>query len=207
MKASESALRLFCFPARMSRDINSIIGSISVITTTARRKTNEQALPNRSRRVLPNRTPLSGRKTMSVEPDVQLDPYDPMATEFSIKNENQFFDVSNVRPVCINHAFLTDHGFGLRNVHNIIAGIPVLDSGQKSTIKCYSIIPGVGAPELAGMLVTAYVEIDVTYRQDWWPVEKEQHFPFKVVLDTKGGVHWTHITQEETERDLSRKAN
>ena len=48
--------------------------------------------------------------------------------------------------------------------------------------------------------LTAYIEIDISYKQLF---NNQERFPFKGVVDSQKGVHWTHVTPEQMEAELS----
>ncbi|MGB8495762.1 MAG: hypothetical protein WCE53_15285 [Candidatus Acidiferrum sp.] len=142
------------------------------------------------------------RPNVSVDPDLLLNPGDPFSTQFSVTNENVIFDVKDLQPFCRTIHVITSHNVGMFGLPGIPSQIiPVLSARQKTTINCREWIGGLGAG--AGDVLAAYIEIDVSYRQNWWPREKTQRFPFKGVIDSQKGVHWTHITPMELQAALS----
>ncbi|MGB2677052.1 MAG: hypothetical protein WAN12_08230 [Candidatus Acidiferrum sp.] len=142
------------------------------------------------------------RPNVSVDPDLLLNPGDPFSTQFSVTNENVIFDVKDLQPFCRTIHVMTSHNIGMFGLPGIPSQtIPVLSARQKTTITCREWIGGLGAG--AGDVLAAYIEIDVSYRQNWWPREKTQRFPFKGVIDSQKAVHWTHITPMELQAALS----
>ncbi len=139
------------------------------------------------------------RPNVSVQPILLLNPVNPFSTTFSVKNENQAFAVTNLHPHCTVLSVQNSND-------NVMVGsfpdptIPLLNPGEESTIYCPESFGGVG--EQSGKVLSAYIEMEVSYRQNWLPFESVQHFPMKGVTDSQGVVHWTHITREEENRGL-----
>lgn len=138
------------------------------------------------------------RPHVSIEPQIALNPVDPYTTQFNIKNENLVFDIRDVNAVCWPRNMESGNGFSvvspvpLKNVHH---EIPLLASGASSTVDCPPVIGGLGS--YAGAVVKAELEIDVSYKQAWWPFSKEERYPFAARRDVQGAVHWVHITPHE----------
>ena len=133
---------------------------------------------------------------VSVDPDRLLNPSDPFSTLFSVKNDSSIFDVRNLHPACYTIHVLTDHNFGMNGLGPRPAPtIPVIESMQKTTIDCPPWVSGFGGG--AGNILSAFIEIDVSYRQDWWPAATTQRFPFRGVIDSQKAVYWTHMTPSE----------
>jgi hypothetical protein len=144
------------------------------------------------------------RPHVSVDPDLVLDPGDPFSTQFNITNQNLLFDVKNLRPSCRTIYVITSHNFGMSGLPpRPSPPITELEPQQKTTITCPPWVGGLGAG--AGNVLVAYIEMDVLYRQDWWPVERQERFPLRGVRDSQNGVHWTHITLEQLQTDLSQR--
>jgi hypothetical protein len=142
------------------------------------------------------------RPSVSVDPNLLLNPGDPFSTQFSVTNENVLFDVHDLHPSCRTIQVITSNNVGLLGLPpRPSPAIALLSARQKSTINCPPWIGGLGAG--SGNVLTAYIAIDVSYKQDWWPSEKGQTFPFKGVIDSQKGVHWTHITLPELQAALS----
>jgi hypothetical protein len=144
------------------------------------------------------------RPNVSIDPELLLNPGDPFSTQFIVTNENVIFDVKDVQPSCRTIHVITSNNVGQFGLPpRPSPPIPLLSARQKTTINCPTWIGGLGAG--AGNVLKAYIEIDVSYRQEWWPGEKTQRFPFKGMVDSLHGVHWTHITLAELQADLSRR--
>jgi hypothetical protein len=143
------------------------------------------------------------RPNVSVEPDILLNPGDPFSTQFSIKNENFIADANDINPSCRTVRVITSHNVGMFGLPSRPSPeIAKLGPGEKSTITCAPWVGGLGAG--AGDVLIAYIIIDISYFPQWWPKKKTQNFPFRGVVDSQKGVHWTHITLEEMQRDLSK---
>jgi hypothetical protein len=144
------------------------------------------------------------RPHVSVEPDLLLNPGDPFSTQFSLTNQSRIFDTRDLQPACSTIHVITSHDVGL-------SGLPPrpsplisrLGPQEKTTITCPPWLGGLGAG--AGNVLVAYIEIDVSYKQDWWPLNQRERFPLKGVIDSRNGVHWTHITPEQLKADLSQQ--
>lgn len=146
------------------------------------------------------------RPNASVDPDLLLNPGDPFSTQFSVKNENIVFDATDLRPSCRTLYVMTSNNVRQMGLPPLPSPtIPVLSPGQTTTIDCRPWLGGLGAG--AGKVLSAYIEIDVNYKQDWWFGRKRQEFPFKGVTDSEGGVHWTHITPAQLQAIFSRRPN
>jgi hypothetical protein len=144
------------------------------------------------------------RPHVSVDPDLVLDPGDPFSTQFNITNQNVLFDVKNLQSFCRTIYVITSHNVGLSGLPpRPSPSIPQLGSQEKTTITCPPWIGGLGAG--AGNVLVAYIEMDISYRQDWWPVERQERFPLRGVRDSQNGVHWTHITLQQLQADLSKR--
>jgi hypothetical protein len=136
------------------------------------------------------------RPNVSVDPDLVLVPGDPYSTQFSVKNENAAFGVRDIQPSCQTIRVITSNNFGMLGLPSRPQPVvPKLDPGQKTTMECWPIIGGLGAG--SGKVLTAYIEIHLSYRENWWPWSITQPFPLKGVVDSQGGVHWVHITEPE----------
>lgn len=139
-----------------------------------------------------------GHPRVSLEPFVSQNPVDPYSTQFTVKNENSMFDVHSVDCVCWPRTMSSGNGFSvvspgaLKNVHHLI---PLLIPGDTTTVDCPSVIAGIGTS--SGQVLSAELEIDISYRQSWWPSDQTERFPFAAVTDTQKAVHWVHITPEQ----------
>lgn len=139
---------------------------------------------------------------VSVEPGLLLNPGDPFSTEFTLKNDNPIFEVKDLRPVCRTIYVTTTHNFGMFGLPPRPSPlIPILGPEQETTTTCLPIVGGLGA---YNRVLSAYIEIDLGYRQDGWPFAKRERFPLRAVVDSQNSVHWTHITPEELQADLSK---
>jgi|SRR5580658_8574442 hypothetical protein len=135
------------------------------------------------------------RPNVSVDPDLLLNPGDPFSTQFSVTNENAILDVKDLQPFCRTINVVTSNNIGLFGLPpRPSPPIPVLGPRQKTTINCPPWIGGLGAG--AGNVLWAYIEIDVSYKPDWW-FRETQRFPFKGAIDSQKGVHWTHVSPSE----------
>jgi hypothetical protein len=140
---------------------------------------------------------------VSVDPGLLLNPGDPFTTRFDVKNDNPIFSVTDFHPSCYTIHVITDHNVGMEGLPPRPAPtIPLIEPLAQTTIDCPPWVGGLGAG--AGNILTAFIEIDVSYNQNWWPLVKSQRFPFKGVVDSQKGVHWTHITTSELATALSR---
>ena len=136
------------------------------------------------------------RPAVSVEPGIVLDPGDPYSTQFEVTNTNPIFGLTELQPSCYTVRTLTKNNVGMSELRSPpVPMVPSLGPGEKTTTVCRPFIGGIGGG--AGQVVTAYVIMTVSYRQDWWPFVKVQHFPVKGVVDVQRAVHWTHITASE----------
>lgn len=133
------------------------------------------------------------RPHVSVEPALLLNPGDPYSTQFSVTNENSLFAVRDLHPSCRTIDVVTSNNVGMFGMPpRLSPPIPRIEPRAASTIACPPWIGGLGAG--AGNVIRAFIEIDVAYKQAWWPFEQTQRFPFKGVIDSQKGVHWTHRT-------------
>src|SRR5262249_6687284 len=99
---------------------------------------------------------------------------------------------------------ITSHNVGLTGLPpRPQPSIPRLKPQEKATITCPPWMGGFGAG--AGNVLAAYIEIDVSYKQDWWPFDQRERFPLKGVIDSQNGIHWTAITPEQLQGDLSQR--
>jgi len=138
------------------------------------------------------------RPHVSLEPYIPLNPVDPYSTQFTVKNENSVFSVQDVECVCWPRRMDSGNGFSvlsfapLQKVHR---NIPLLEPGSSSTFDCPPVIGGIGS--YSGEVSQAELEIDVSYRQSWWPAKKAERYAFRATRDVSKAVHWVHITPEE----------
>jgi hypothetical protein len=145
------------------------------------------------------------RPHVSIDPDLQLNPSDPFSIQFAVKNENGVFEVRELNPSCRTIYVITSHNVGLIGLPpRPLPTISKLEPNEKSTLICPPWIGGLGAG--AGNVNTAFIEMDISYEQAWWPRTESQRFPFRGVIDSQGGVHWTHLTPSELQTDLSKQA-
>ena len=136
---------------------------------------------------------------VSVEPTFSVTPTDPFSTRFEIKNDNTIFNAKNIIPTCYTIFAETAFHFRMTSMPPRRAStIPVLEHESKTTIDCPPWVEGLSN------VTTAYIDIDVTYQQDWWIKEKTQRFPLKGVIDSQQIVHWTHITLSELQAELAK---
>jgi len=136
------------------------------------------------------------RPQVSLDPDLLLNPDDPFSTQFTVTNQNRIFNVKKLHPACYTIYVLTDHNVAMNGLPpRPVPEIPVISPGEKTTIDCPPWVGGLGAG--AGKVLRAYIEIDVSYKQDGWPFTRTQRFPFKGMIDSKNGVHWTHRTPSD----------
>lgn len=138
------------------------------------------------------------RPHVSIEPQIALNPVNPYTTQFNIKNENLIFDIYSIDAVCWPRTMQSGNNFSvvspgpLKNVHHEIAR---LEPGGNSTVDCPPVIGGIGS--FAGVVVDAELEIDVSYRQSWWPFSQQERYAFAAKRDVQGAVHWVHISVHE----------
>jgi hypothetical protein len=141
------------------------------------------------------------RPHVSLEPDLLLNPGDPFSTQFSATNQNLVLDVTDVQPGCQTIYVVTSNHFGMAGLPSRPSPvIPRLRPQEKSTITCPPWVGGLGAG--AGNVLVAYIEIDLSYKQ---VIGVRERFPFKGAVDSQHGVHWTHITPEQLENELSKR--
>ena len=139
------------------------------------------------------------RPQLTLEPDLVLNPVDPFSTQFSVQNLNLILDAKDLNPTCRTIYVMTSHNVGLVGLPpRPSPAIPRLHPQRKTTIMCPPWLGNLGAG--AGDVLVAYIEIDLSYRQIM-PVR--ERFPFKGAIDSQRGVHWTHITPEQLETELS----
>jgi len=122
------------------------------------------------------------RPHISVEPYLLLDPVNPYRTQFTVKNESKAFDVHNVECVCWPRRMESGNGFSVLSLGplpNIKHTIPSLEAGDSSTVDCPPMIGGIGT--YSGQVDFAEFEIDVSYRQSWWPQVIAARYPFRRV--------------------------
>jgi hypothetical protein len=142
------------------------------------------------------------RPSISVEPGLLLNPGDPFSTQFEVKNDSSILDVTDIQPSCETIDVETSNNVGMVGLPGIPSPtIPVLEPGQKTTITCSSWVGGLGGG--AGKVLTAYIEVDVSYK--WWWFQKVQVFPLKGVITSQGEVHWTPITTPELVTILAKR--
>jgi len=147
------------------------------------------------------------RPHISVEPYVSLDPVDPYKTQFIVKNENRAFDVYNVECVCWPRRMESGNGFSVISLvplQNIRHTIPLLESGDSSTVDCPPLIGGIG--RWSGQVDFAELEIVVSYKQSWWPRAISARYPFRATRDVNKAIHWIHTTPAEEKPILPKKS-
>jgi hypothetical protein len=136
------------------------------------------------------------RPHVSIDPDRVLNPGDPLSTLFIAKNDNPILNVNDFHPTCIIIYLETDHYVRMNGGFVLpIPAVSVIEPLEKTTINVPRAIRGLG--DQAGNVTTAFIEIDVSYKQALWPFETIQRFPLKGVRDSVNHVYWTHITLEE----------
>lgn len=138
------------------------------------------------------------RPHVSVERDTTLSPVDPYRTQFAVKNENSVFDVYNVECVCWPRKMNSGNGFSILSLtplQKVRRTIPRLEPGTSSTIDCPPVIGGIGT--YAGEVTDAELEIDVSFKESYWPFVQNERYPFKAASDSQKGIHWLHITPDE----------
>jgi hypothetical protein len=138
------------------------------------------------------------RPHVSVEPSISLNPVDPYTTQFTVKNENSIFEARDVHCVCWPRKMQTGHNIGVLSLGplpNVQHTIPILSPGGSSTVDCPPVIGGLGA--WTGEVLNAELEIVVSYKQSWWPLEITERNAFSAKRDSQHGVHWVHITPAE----------
>jgi hypothetical protein len=135
---------------------------------------------------------------VSIEPSLLLNPGDPYSTQFTVTNGNLIFDVHDVNCVCWPRKMASGNGFSvvspgpLANLHHVV---PILRSRSSSTVDCPPVIGGIGS--WSGQVLQAELEIDVSYKQDFWPIAQNERYPFRAITDAQRAVHWIHITPAE----------
>jgi hypothetical protein len=148
------------------------------------------------------------RPHISIEPQIALNPVDPYTTQFNLKNENPMFGIYSINAVCWPRSMQSGNNFSvispgpLPNVHHEIPG---LEAGASSTVDCPPVIGGIG--RWSGVVENAELELLVSYRQNWWPFEEHERYPFASRRDVQGAVHWVHTTlqEEKSLEELLRK--
>lgn len=136
---------------------------------------------------------------VSLDPGEPLNPGDPFSTQFNVTNEKNVFSVHDLSSICWTESVETSNhvrikGFGRSSPHSIFT----LEPNAKSTLDCPPWISGFGA--WAGDVTTAFIEIDISYKQDWWPTRQTEKYPFRGVRNYQGVVHWEHRTVSEQSR-------
>jgi len=133
---------------------------------------------------------------VSVEPGILLNPGDPFSTQFTVTNDNRILGVQNLRSSCSTVFVETDHNIRLVGLPARPSDvIPRLGPQEQTTIDCPSWVSGFGGG--VRNVVKSYIAIRVSYIQDWWPLSKNQVFPFKGATDSQKSVHWTHRTPSD----------
>ncbi len=135
---------------------------------------------------------------VSVEPGLLLNPVDPFSTAFTIKNENNLFAVKGLNSICWTQSVTTSNNIRVwapAPFQKVQHTISVLEPLASSTIKCPPVMGGLGS--YTGAVLEAHIEVHLSYKQAWWPWPKTERYPFRSVVDSRGGVHWIHITPAE----------
>ena len=138
------------------------------------------------------------RPHISVEPSIALNPVDPYATQFTVKNENRVFDAHDIECACWPRQMSSENGFSVLSfapLQKLTRKIAVLTPGMSSTIDCPPVIGGIGT--YSGEVHQAELEIDVSYKQSWWPFAQGERYPFAALRDIGKAVHWVHITPDQ----------
>ena len=137
------------------------------------------------------------RPHVPLEPYIPLNPVDPYSTQFTVKNENTIFDIYSVDCVRWPRRMSSGNGFSVVSpglLPHLNRTIPRLIPGGSSTVDCPPVIGGIGT--YSGQVVSAELEIDISYKQSWWPFAQNERYPFTAMTDTQNVVHWVHITRE-----------
>jgi hypothetical protein len=133
---------------------------------------------------------------VSLEPDRPLNPGDPFSTLFRVKNESKLFAIRDLTSTCHTIDVITSHNVGISGIARpLLRTIPLMEPQSSSTIDCPPMIGGLGAG--AGNVLKAEIVIDVSYRQNWWPSQQKEQFPFVGVRDSQNAVSWSHRTLSE----------
>ena len=135
---------------------------------------------------------------VSVEPGVQLDSSDPFSTEFEIKNENAIFAVHDVYFTCTLVWVVTSRGpmynvFNHDTINNQRVIPEIAPNGGSSGVAC----EGLTSSEHLGQVMKATIEINLSYRQKFWPFDPSRSYPFVGVRDIQNVVHWTRASPSE----------
>ena len=132
------------------------------------------------------------RPHVSLEPFLQPNPKQPLNALFSVTNDNSIFEVHDLMSVCVIWHYTTSKNNIIGN--SLIAPtrdkIFILEPKTSSTVRCPS-------PFVAGDAIAAEIEIDISYRQDWWPRSQIERYPFAGIKDSQGTIHWTHRSLAE----------
>jgi hypothetical protein len=128
---------------------------------------------------------------VSLEPFLQPNPREPLNTLFSVTNDNSVFTVHDLISACEIKLYRTSANNLIGN-SEIAARDKILTLGPKasSTVGCPSTF-------LRGDVTTAEIEIDISYRQEWWPLHQTERYPFTGIRDSEGTIHWTHHSLSE----------
>ena len=138
------------------------------------------------------------RPHVSVEPTLLLNPVNPFSTEFTVKNESKILAVHDLTSICWTKSVETSNNIRIwapGRFERVQREIPILEPLASSTIDCPPVIGGLGT--YTGAVLSAEIEIRISYKQSGWPSVQIEDYPFTGVRDIHNSVHWMHITRPE----------
>ncbi len=138
------------------------------------------------------------RPHVSVEPTLLLNPVNPFSTEFTVKNESKILAVHDLTSICWTKSVETSNNIRIwapGRFERAQREIPILEPLASSTIDCPPVIGGLGT--YTGAVLSAEIEIRISYKQSGWPSVQIEDYPFTGVRDIHNSVHWMHITRPE----------
>jgi hypothetical protein len=116
-----------------------------------------------------------------------LNPADPFTTPFVVSNDG-YLGVNNVRFSCLLYSLLNEkqHIVMRGGAESINYASPVrrLPAGERATIPCYPFMKTARTPSRID------IAVNVTYRPDYVPWSKADHYRFVATDGSDGKLHW-----------------
>jgi hypothetical protein len=130
---------------------------------------------------------LSVLPRVSVTPEENIHPADPLLAPFVISNDG-LLDIHSVGFLCIVDYLGTNRDIYMENtaVGGVNEPIGDLGAGGRTTTICGSLIDMTSA----GDYREAHITIQIAFRPDFLPWKTHRKFPFRGRLDDNRVIHW-----------------